>query len=137
MVGDACSLDTFRGQRFDLVVSNSTLEHLGGAARRVDFADVVHAASERWWIQTPYRYFPIEPHWLFPGFQFLPLRMRIAVTRAWPLGYRNTAAEKDAYELVQEVELVTITEMRHLFPEGRIWNERMAGLVKSVVAVRD
>jgi hypothetical protein len=136
VVGDACSLDTFRGQRFDAVISNSTIEHLGGAARRAAFADVVHAASDRWWIQTPYRYFPIEPHWLFPGFQFLPLRARIAVTRTWPLGYRHTSSEQAAYDLVQEVELVSITEMRHLFPEGRIWTERMAGLVKSVVAVR-
>jgi hypothetical protein len=82
------------------------------------------------------RYFPIEPHWFFPGFQFMPLPMRISITRAWPLGYRRAKTREQAYELVQEVELVTITEMRKLFPEGDLWKERMAGLVKSLVAVR-
>lgn len=135
LIADACA-DRWTHGTFDLVISNSLLEHLGGVARRKQFADVVHAASERWWIQTPYRYFPIEPHWFFPGFQFLPLPMRIAITRRWPLGYRHAKTREQAYELVQEVELVTITEMRTLFPEGDVWKERMAGLVKSLVAVR-
>ncbi len=38
------------------------------------------------WVQTPYRYFPIEPHWIFPGFQFLPLSARTEISRRWPLG---------------------------------------------------
>lgn len=135
LVADACT-DRWTHGTFDLVISNSLLEHLGGVARRRQFADVVHAASDRWWIQTPYRYFPVEPHWFFPGFQFLPLPMRIAITRRWPLGYRRASSKEQAYELVQEVELVTITEMRRLFPEGGLWKERMAGLVKSLVAVR-
>jgi hypothetical protein len=135
LVADACA-DRWTHGTFDLVISNSLLEHLGGVARRRQFADVVHAASTRWWIQTPYRYFPIEPHWFFPGFQFLPLPMRISITRRWPLGYRRAKTREQAYELVQEVELVTITEMRKLFPEGDLWKERMAGLVKSLVAVR-
>jgi hypothetical protein len=135
LVEDACVSKWTHGT-FDLVISNSLLEHLGGVARRAQFADVVHQASDRWWIQTPYRYFPVEPHWFFPGFQFLPLPVRISITRRWPLGYRRATTREKAYELVQEVELVTITEMRKLFPEGDIWFERMAGLVKSLVAVR-
>lgn len=135
LVADACA-DRWTHGTFDLVISNSLLEHLGGMARRKQFADVVHAASNRWWIQTPYRYFPIEPHWFFPGFQFLPLATRIFITRRWPLGYRRANTWEQAYEVTQEVELVTITEMRTLFPEGDLWKERMAGLVKSLVAVR-
>ncbi len=135
LVADACA-DRWTHGTFDLVISNSLLEHLGGMARRKQFADVVHAASNRWWIQTPYRYFLIEPHWFFPGFQFLPLATRIFITRRWPLGYRRAKTWEQAYEVTQEVELVTITEMRTLFPEGDLWKERMAGLVKSLVAVR-
>ena len=33
------------------------------------------------WVQTPYRYFPVEPHFLFPGFQFLPLTVRAVLMR--------------------------------------------------------
>jgi hypothetical protein len=87
LVGDACALpDALRGERFDLVSSNSVLEHVGGHARREAFAASVHALGESHWIQTPYRYFPVEPRWLFPGFQFPPARARASVTMRWPPG---------------------------------------------------
>ena len=40
-------------------------------------------------MQTPYRYFPIEPHWLFPGMQFLPLPVRWSI--ASPMAVRPYA----------------------------------------------
>jgi hypothetical protein len=70
LVGDACALPRrVTDQRFDLVYSNSVIEHVGGHARREAFAAAVRNAADRYWVQTPYRYFAIEPHWLFPGFQ--------------------------------------------------------------------
>ena len=72
--GDACALPpSLDGASYDLVFSNSVIEHVGGHAQRLRFAAEVHRLAARHWIQTPYRYFPIEPHWLFPGFQFMPV----------------------------------------------------------------
>jgi hypothetical protein len=133
IVGDACEYDD---SGFDLVVSNSLLEHVGGAARRQQLAEVIRRSAARCWVQTPYRYFPLEPHWLFPGFQWLPLPARVAVTRHWRYGHRHQVDPKRALELVLEVELVGITEMRSLFPDARLWLERAGGLVKSLVAIR-
>jgi hypothetical protein len=116
--GDACAPpESLRDERFDLVYSNSVLEHVGGPWRRSAFADGVHALAQRHWIQTPYRYFPLEPHWLFPGFRFLPVRARAEVTRYWPVGHRHERAKDVALDLVLEVDLVSKTEMRHLFPQ--------------------
>ena len=79
---DACSLpDHLRSRRYDLVFSNSVIEHVGGHERRERFAETVHQLAPAHWIQTPYRYFPIEPHWLAPGFQFLPIPARSALLR--------------------------------------------------------
>jgi hypothetical protein len=122
---------------YDLVFSNSLLEHLGGHARRRQFADVVRESAPSWWIQTPYRYFPVEPHWVFPGFQFLPFRARVMICQRWNQGY--TPAIKDAAaaaELVASTELVSAAEMRMYFPDSEIWFERVAGMPKSLVAVR-
>jgi hypothetical protein len=137
LVGDACSLPaSLRGERFDLVYSNSVLEHVGGHARRAAFAASVLGLGEAHWIQTPYRYFPIEPHWLFPAFQFLPVRARAAVTVRWPLGnYRRVRTFEEAVPLVQATELVSETELRRYFPGSTIWHERLMGLTKSLVAV--
>lgn len=136
--GDACAPpESLRDERFDLVYSNSVLEHVGGPWRRSAFADGVHALAERHWIQTPYRYFPLEPHWLFPGFQFLPVRARAEVTRYWPVGHRHERAKDVALDLVLEVDLVSKTEMRHLFPKSALQEERLLGTTKSLVAVRE
>jgi hypothetical protein len=135
--GDACQLpESLRGERFDLVYSNSVLEHVGGHARRQAFADSVHAASTRHWVQTPYRYFPVEPHWLFPGFQFMPPAGQAALSRWWPLGHIRSADRRSAVHDVLGVELLTRTQLACYFPHAEIWPERLAGLVKSLVAVR-
>lgn len=75
--GDACDArELVGGDEFDLVSSNSLIEHLGGHMQRRRFADVVRAMAPRYSVQTPYRYFPVEPHWVLPGMQFLPLSVR-------------------------------------------------------------
>jgi hypothetical protein len=132
--GDACAGGF---GKYDLVFSNSLMEHLGGHAMRQRFAEVVQESAPLWWIQTPYRYFPIEPHWVFPGFQFLPFRIRLMICRHWRTlhsqGQLDMAA---AAELVASVELISATEMRNYFPTSEIWFERIAGVPKSLVAVK-
>jgi hypothetical protein len=131
--GDVCDPDVVgRLGTFDLVYSNSTIEHVGGHARRVQFADAVRSLAPRYWVQTPNRYFPIEPHAVFPGFQFLPARLKIAVAAHWPLSPLGTHGE--LAEEVLEIELVSLTELRFYFPGASIWKERVAGLTKSLTA---
>lgn len=135
--GDACNLPSqLTGERFDLVYSNSVLEHVGGHVRRLAFARTVHAAAAHHWIQTPYRYFPIEPHWLFPGFQFLPAHVRVSLSHRWPLGHVRSPDRSAALVDVTGVELLGRTEMAGYFPDSEIWPERFGGLTKSLVAVR-
>lgn len=137
VVGDACALpSSLRGERFDMVFSSSLLEHVGGHARRRQFANTVHEMADHHWVQTPYRYFPIEPHWVFPGFQFLPFPARVAVAHRWRLGHYRARDRSAATRRVSAVELIGVTEMRSYFPASEIWFERYAGLVKSLVAVR-
>jgi hypothetical protein len=134
--GDACQPPDSIGRGFDLVFSNSVIEHVGGRVNRTRFAETVHTMADRHWVQTPYRYFPIEPHWLFPGMQFLPLPLRTLVVRHWPLGWLHSKDPLEAIDKALSVELLGVTEMRELFPSSRLWRERFVGLVKSVVAIR-
>jgi hypothetical protein len=73
-------------ERFDLIYSNSVIEHVGGHWRRERYAETVHHFADHHWIQTPYRYFPVEPHWLFPFFQHLPISVKATITARWPMG---------------------------------------------------
>jgi hypothetical protein len=123
--------------KYDLVFSNSLIEHLGGHAKRREFADVVRESASSWWIQTPYRYFPIEPHWIFPGFQFLPFRARLMICQHWSTLHDPAREDRaEAAELVASTELISATEMKAYFPESEIWYERLAGLPKSLVTIK-
>jgi hypothetical protein len=134
--GNACALPTkVTKRKYDLVFSNSVIEHLGGHELRLRFADNVHQLSLRHWIQTPYRYFPIEPHWIFPGFQFFPLNIRAAIARRWFLVPRQPSREECLRE-VMEIELQSKTAMRAYFPNSALVLERTLGLVKSLIAVK-
>jgi hypothetical protein len=136
--GDACDPpQSMRDERFDLVFSNSVIEHVGGHHRRERFAETIHRLAPRHWIQTPNRYFPIEPHWLFPGFQFLPTSAKASVTRVWPGQMKRAPGERQkrmAWAL--EIELLTKPEVAFYFPASQIVTERMYGLPKSFVAVK-
>lgn len=135
LVGDACDppSDLDRGA-FDLVVSNSVIEHVGGHARRLRFAANVDRLAPHHWVQTPYRYFPVEPHWVFPGMQFLPTSVRARVAEKWPLAPAHPTGP-GAVNDVLSVELLTRTEMRFYFPASDLISERVAGLTKSLIAV--
>lgn len=134
---DACDLPaTLEGLRGDVVYSNAVLEHVGGAERRQRFADTVHNLADRHWVQTPYRYFPVEPHWLFPGFQFLPVSTRVAIGRRWKLVHTTDRDHDSMMRSVLSVELVGLAEFRHLFPGSEVRHERLAGLTKSIIAVK-
>jgi hypothetical protein len=139
--GDACDPPAeLTEQRCDLVFSNSVIEHVGGHQRRAAFADAVHRLAPHHWVQTPNRYFPIEPHWLFPGFQFLPARGRAEVQRRWPVGHfaalRGKQDDRDRMRDVLEVELVSKSELRWYFPDSEILAERVGPMTKSWIVVR-
>jgi hypothetical protein len=136
--GDACNLPRhISGASYDVVFSNSVLEHVGGHVQRMRFAEAVYKLADSHWVQTPYRYFPVEPHWLFPGFQFMPLAMRARVSAFWPLGHTKSVSRREGLEAAMGVELLGRVEMEYYFPFSVILPERMAGLVKSLIAVKN
>lgn len=140
LVGDACDAAAVLASAgvaadFDVVFSNSLLEHVGGHARRVALANQVRQLAPHHWIQTPYRYFPVEPHWLFPAMQFMPAAVRVKIATHWPLVHTRPSNVQDARREVLWTELVSRTEMRDYFPDSIILDEKMLGITKSIIAV--
>jgi hypothetical protein len=68
--------------------------------------------------------------------QFLPVAARTQIARHWPLAHTPSDSIEDARQSVLWTELIGVTEMVELFPESTIIHERVAGLTKSIVAVK-
>lgn len=135
IVADACSLPAGVGS-FDLVYSNSVIDLVGGHARRLQFAEAVRDLSPHHWIQTAYRYFPIDAYSLFPFQQSLPLHARAFVVRHWPLGYRHASGLRESVLINLSVESLSASALGAYFPDSEILRERWCGLTKSLIACR-
>jgi hypothetical protein len=135
LVGDGRALPQFADNQFDIVFSNSTIEHVGTFVDQRRMADEVRRLGRRYYIQTPNRYFPIEPHFVFPFFQFLPIALRVWLIQHFNLGWHSRIYDRQAaLREVTSIRLLTGGEFAQLFPEATIFEEKFYGLVKSFVA---
>jgi len=121
---------------FDLVFSNSVIEHVGDWSAQQQFASEVRRLDTPYWVQTPNRHFPVEPHYLGIGVQWLPRAVakpyaRVASVRGWMLQPDETLDD-----MLDSIRLLTAREFALLFPDGDIRTERVGPLVKSFTAVR-
>jgi SAM-dependent methyltransferase len=121
VAADAAERLPFADGEFDLAYCNSVIEHID-RARRPAFAAELRRVARGWYVQTPARSFPIEPHSLLPGAQWLPVALR---RRYWRLG--ATGAWED-------VALLRRAELEALF--GTAEPERFGPLAKSWISVR-
>jgi hypothetical protein len=136
-VGDATALPELADGSFDVVFSNSVIEHLFTWENQQRMAREVRRIGRAYWVQTPNYRFPIEPHYLTPCWHWLPRRLRIAALRRWQFGGRGPQPDPAlAAANVDEIRLLSAPDLRQLFPDAQLVPERFAGLVKSWIAVR-
>lgn len=115
--GDACHMPQIRPGDFDLIFSNSVIEHVGDASKRLQFANEVQRLSAKYWIQTPYKYYPIEAHNGMPFWWLYPQSVRDNFIKKWRV-------ELPAWtEMVETTDIVEANEFRELFPKAKFLRE--------------
>jgi hypothetical protein len=135
--GDACALDHYGDGDFDLVHSNSVVEHVGDWPRMEAFAREARRLAPRYYVQTPYFWFPVEPHFSTPFFHWRSEQGRARALLRRRHGFAERAADLGAaMRDVQHARLLDKAQFRFLFPDARHLDERFAGLTKSLIAVR-
>jgi SAM-dependent methyltransferase len=136
VIGDACDLP-FADKSFDIVFSNSAIEHVGTWQRQVDFAREVRRVGKSFWVQTPAREFFVEPHLMAPFIHWLPLRaQRRLIRNATLWGWITRPSKARVETFLQEVRLLSKEEVARLFPGSELLRERTAGLTKSYIAMK-
>lgn len=138
LTGDGCNMKIFNDLHFDIVHSNSVIEHVGHWRRMVEFSAEVRRLAPCHFIQTPAFSFPLEPHCMTPFFHWLPLPWRISLVMSLHLG--NWPKANSIYEamcLIEGAQLLTKRMLACLFPDSVLITERFAGLPKSYIAIRE
>lgn len=135
----------FEDKFFDIVYCSSVIEHVTvpkekvwtlksgkefrrkATERQKEFANEIIRLGKGYFVQTPYRYYPIESHSWLPIIGWLPRRAIIALlaitNRFW---VKRT--NPDWY-------LLNKKEINVLFPGATIMDEKTLGLTKSIMAV--
>ena len=129
LTGDACETN-FEPNSFDLVFSNSVIEHVGDAKKQQAFASQVHRLAPRYWIQTPAVWFPIEAHTGIPFWWCFPERLRKRLIANWHKDLPMWA------EFIEGTRLVDRASLCQMFPNAKLLRERSAGIVKSYILYR-
>lgn len=134
-VGDATDLSEFADRSFDIVFSNSVIEHVGSWENQQKMAREVRRLGKQYFLQTPNYYFVIEPHSYFPFFNRLPLPLRCVAARFWPWGNKRIPdfSPKSREYIRTSVRLLKRREMKELFPDAELLEERALGGVKSFI----
>ncbi len=134
--GDATDLSRYADGAFDVVFSNSVIEHVGDLHAQRRMADEVRRVATHYWVQTPCRWFPIEPHFLFPLFGVMPISLRAWFIRHFSLGWRERVPDRDAsYRAARSVRLLSRRELQSMFPDAACLRERFFGLTKSWILI--
>ena len=137
----------FPDKFFDIIFCSSVIEHVTGSKeeiyryntnkrfaqvafeRQKNFAKEIQRIGQRYFVQTPYRYFPIESHTCLPVIiVLLPRKIQVSI-----IGFFNKWWPK---KTIPDWNLLTIREMKVLFPDATIVIEKSLGLPKSIMAIK-
>ncbi len=107
----------------DIIFSHSLIEHID----HKKFAELISYFRKPYFIQTPNKHFPIEPHFMIPLFQYFPLWLKMTCVR-------NFRKELE-YE-VESIKLLDRKELERLFPNSTILGGKLFIFIQSFVVYK-
>jgi|HubBroStandDraft_6_1064221.scaffolds.fasta_scaffold632866_2 hypothetical protein len=135
--GDVRRMSMFSRGEFDICFSNSVIEHLGTFADQELAAQEIRRVARGYFVQTPNIWFPLEPHFLVPFWQFVPVTFRAYLLQQRDFGWMKRQRDPlTARGAVETVRLLSASELLRLFPDGQIDREKLGPFTKSIIARR-
>mgnify|MGYP000698551214 CR=1 len=134
VAGDATNMNSFNTGQFDVVFSNSVIEHLYTFKNQRSMASECRRVGKYFFVQTPNKYFFLEPHYLLPYFQFVPKKIGFWLLTKTILSRGYRWSDEDARQYLEEIRLLSLNEFSELFEHGAIYHEKFLGMSKSYTA---
>lgn len=138
LAGDARQLPFPDGQ-YDIVFSNSVIEHVGSFEDQRKFAGEARRVGKRLWLQTPAKACPVEPHYLGLFVHWFPKSWHVNLARWTSVrGLTGATNRVELESIANHTRLMTKREFASLFPDCEIRTERLFLIFpKSYIAVRN
>jgi hypothetical protein len=133
VVGDGCRT-AFPDKSFNVVFSNSVIEHVGDMERQRQFAGECERCGEGYYVQTPNKWFPVDPHTLLIFAHWLPKRAFNVLMKISPRFLITRPSPAEMEDLIN-MRLLGKRDLQELFPNAEIIEERFLGITKSLIAV--
>jgi hypothetical protein len=135
---NACHMQEILDDSFDIIHSNSVIEHVGRWSDMMAMANEIRRIAPYYFVQTPYFWFPIEPHARTPFLHWLPesLKFRVVMVRKCGPYWSKAATVDEAMHTVQSSTLLDKRMFSALFPDADIVPEKVFGVTKSLMAIR-
>lgn len=132
---------------FDIIFCSSVIEHVTidkkdilaiqtnkefrelALERQKKLADEIQRAAKNYFVQTPYKYFPLESHSRLPVILvLLPRKLQIKIIKFFrKFWFARTTPDWN---------LLTVKDMKFLFPGAKIVKERAFFFTKSLMAIK-
>jgi len=135
VAGNACNMPQYGDGSFDLVHSNSVIEHVGSYANMLAFAREIRRVGKAYYVQTPNFWFPIDPHIAFPFLHWMPDPVRLFAFIHFKLGVARKVDFAGGLARMDDCRMISRRFMRALFPDAQHSRERFALVFsKSLIA---
>lgn len=126
---DAVSLP-FKEKQFDFVVSSQVIEHVGRDSHLLFAKEIERVCKKGYLVTTPNYWFPWEFHYQMPLWQFLPKRLKIAISMHFPVGFYQKREWED-------INLLTAGKLKKLFPNVKVGKVGMKFLPETLFVYRN
>ncbi len=135
VLGDARQLP-YPDQSFDLVFSNSAIEHVGKEEDQSKFVKECERVGKEIYIQTPNHWFPIETHLVTIFIHWLPKNLYkklsfLSLLYICRIRTKTICMPPDQW--IDNLNLLSKRQIKKLFPGKKIYEERVLGLNKSFI----
>jgi hypothetical protein len=126
---------------YDVIFSNSLIEHLPGQPAQRQLAQAIIDSGRPYFLQTPNKRSPVDPHFPKPYVPFFatwprPLQARMLSWSALGSGSAAPSFEA-ALARLEHYHPLTKSDVRELFPRARVVMERPLGVPMSIIAMSE
>ena len=134
VVGDGRRM-LFNNNEFDIVFSNSVIEHVKAGADQHNISKEILRVGKSFFVQTPYKYALVDSHYMTFLVHWLPRSIQkklLRYTSVW--GLLRKPAKSTIDHMVNTTNLLSLHEMKRCFPGSRIRKERFLFWPKALIA---